>query len=299
MSSTARAAGVHVSPPGGKPDANVLARFLRQPELYVVLFGFLLNFWWEVSQIPFYTGINRGNPYFGENTVAMKSFFVTTFWRAAFLDALLVLGGCLLMTQIYQNRYWFVHSEKGKPAWLGYLVVTAICVTFLVYLEVSAFDKGLWGYSEIMPTLFRKIGVVPVAALCWTPTIILLLARRIVLGFDLRRPPARRRGAERGRRRQTDRPLPPEVEGHDDRPRAVQPPDALQAGRPLLQHGVRLLGGELHGVADLRRERHHATTARPTVFFNFDRIGGVGGNDLDAPGLRRSRSSTRPRPPAS
>ncbi len=180
--------------PGGKPDANVVARFLRQPEVYVVLFGFLLNFWWEVSQIPFYTGVNRGNPYFGENTVAMKTFFVTTFWRASLLDALLVLGAFLLVGQVYQDRYWFVHGgrllggAKGArlSAWIGYVVATLVCVAFLVYLEVSAFDSGLWGYSEIMPTLFTKIGVVPVAALCLTPTIVLLLARRIVLGFDLR-----------------------------------------------------------------------------------------------------------------
>jgi hypothetical protein len=189
--------------PGGKPDANVFARFFRQPEVYVVLFGFLLNFWWEVSQIPFYTGVNRGNPYFGENTVAMKTFFVTTFWRASLLDALLVLGAFLLVSQLYQDRYWFVRGGRlfggangaRLPAWIGYAVVTLVCVAFLVYLEVSAFDSGLWGYSEIMPTLFTKIGVVPVAALLLTPTIILLLARRIVLGFDLR-PAAR---AEKGR----------------------------------------------------------------------------------------------------
>jgi hypothetical protein len=140
-----------------------------------------------LSSIPKMFAGNRGRPYFGENSVAMKSFFVTTFWRASLLDALLVLGACLLMSQIYQNRYWFVHSEKGKPAWLGYVVVTAVCVAFLVYLEVSAFDKGLWGYSEIMPTLFRKIGVIPVVALCWTPTIILLLVRRLMLGFNLQK----------------------------------------------------------------------------------------------------------------
>ena len=187
--------------PGGKPDANIFARFLRQPEVSVVLFGFLLNFWWEVSQIPFYTGVNRGNPYFGENTVAMKTFFVTTFWRASLLDALLVLGAFLLVSQLYQDRYWFVRggrlfgSAKAArlPAWIGYAAATLVCVAFLVYLEVSAFDSGLWGYSEIMPTLFTKIGVVPVAALLITPTIILLLARRIVLGFDLR-PAAGKKG---------------------------------------------------------------------------------------------------------
>jgi hypothetical protein len=188
--------------PGGKPDANIFARFFRQPEVSVVLFGFLLNFWWEVSQIPFYTGVNRGNPYFGENTVAMKTFFVTTFWRASFLDALLVLGAFLLVSQLYQDRYWFVRGGRlfggadgaPLPAWIGYAAVTLVCVAFLVYLELSAFDSGLWGYSEIMPTLFVKIGVVPVAALLLTPTIVLLLARRIVLGFDLR--PAARGGRQ-------------------------------------------------------------------------------------------------------
>jgi hypothetical protein len=190
--------------PGGRPDANVLARFFRQPEVYVVLFGFLLNFWWEVSQVPFYLGINRGRPYFGENTVAMKWFFVTTFWRASLLDALLVLGAFLVAGQVYQDRYWFVRGgrlfgrESGVrlPAWAGYALVTLVCVAFLVYLEISAFDSGLWGYSPIMPTLFTKIGVVPVAALLVTPTVILLLARRVILGFDLR--PVTIRAPKRG-----------------------------------------------------------------------------------------------------
>jgi hypothetical protein len=180
--------------PGGKPDANFLTRFFRQPEVFIVVFGFLLSFCWEVSQIPFYTGINRGRPYFGENTVAMKGFFVATFWRASFLDALLVLGAFLLVSQLYQDRYWFVRGgrllgrekEAALPAWVGYVLATVVCVAFLVFLEVSAFDSGLWGYSEIMPTLFRKIGLVPVLALCWTPTVVLLLSRRIILGFDLK-----------------------------------------------------------------------------------------------------------------
>jgi hypothetical protein len=104
--------------------------------------------------------------------------FFATFWRASFLDALLVLGAFLLVAQVYQDRYWFLRSGRllGSPkglqlsAWPGYLLATLICMAFVVYLEVSAFDKRLWGYSEAMPTLFRKIGIVPVFALCWTPT---------------------------------------------------------------------------------------------------------------------------------
>lgn len=84
-----------------------LLRFLLQPEILIVVFGFFFNFFWEVSQIPMYTGINRGISYFGENTVEMKLFFVETFWRAAFLDALLVVGAHLLTMVILKSRFWF------------------------------------------------------------------------------------------------------------------------------------------------------------------------------------------------
>ena len=86
-------------------------------------------------------------------------------------------------------------------------------------------------------------------------------------------------------------PLPAEVERHDDRPRAVQPPDALPAGRPLLQHGVRLLGRELQASGRSSWRTASPTTARPTVFFNFDRIGGDRRQRLDAARLSQTRWS--------
>ena len=169
--------------PGG---SNAFGRALLQPELLVVLFGFFFNFWWEVSQIAMYTGINRGITYFGENTVEMKLFFVQTFWRAAFLDALLILGAFLLASQIYQDRYWFARGggflgskKRPLPKWVGYVVVTSVCVAFLIYLEISSFDQQLWEYSRLMPTLFTKIGLTPVGGLLVSPTLVLLLVKRV------------------------------------------------------------------------------------------------------------------------
>jgi len=175
-------------PPPMRPDAgHPLARFLLQPEVLIVLLGFFFNFWWEVSQIPMYTGINRGIPYFGENTVEMKLFFVQTFWRAALLDALLILGAHLLTSQIYQDRYWFVRGggflgsrERPLPAWVGYLVATLVCVAFLIYLEISSYDQQLWEYSRLMPTLWTKIGLTPVGGLLISPSLVLLAARRLM-----------------------------------------------------------------------------------------------------------------------
>jgi hypothetical protein len=183
-----RAEGDRAWPRPMRPDAeSPVLRALLQPELLMVVFGFFFNFWWEVSQIPMYTGINRGVPYFGENTVEMKLFFVQTFWRAAFLDALLILGAHLLTSQIYQDRYWFVRGggllgsrERPVAAWIGYVVATLVCVAFLIYLEISSYDQQLWAYSRLMPTLFTKIGLTPVGGLLISPTLVLLLTRRVM-----------------------------------------------------------------------------------------------------------------------
>ena len=165
---------------------NPVLRLLLQPEVLIVVFGFFFNFFWEVSQIPMYTGINRGVPYFGENTVEMKLFFVETFWRAAFLDALLVVGAYLLTMIILRNRFWF--SEGGtvfgirtltvRP-WVGFVIATAICVAFLTYLEIRAYDQNLWEYTHLMPLITTKIGLTPIGGLLVSPTLVYLLTRRV------------------------------------------------------------------------------------------------------------------------
>ena len=169
------------------PDVrNPILRFIIQPEILVVVFGFFFNYFWEVSQVPLYEGINRGIPYFGENTVEMKLFFVQTFWRAAFLDALLLVGAHLLTMAILRERFWFsrgghlfgIRTLAVRP-WVGFAISTFICVAFLVYLEVSAFDQGLWAYSRLMPTLFTRVGIAPVGGLLVSPTLVFLLTRRV------------------------------------------------------------------------------------------------------------------------
>jgi hypothetical protein len=165
---------------------NPALRFLIQPEILIVIFGFFFNFFWEVSQVPMYEGINRGIAYFGENTVEMKLFFVQTFWRAAFLDALLLVGAHLLTLAILRERFWFfkggrlfgIRSLTVKP-WVGYVIATSICVAFLIYLEISAFDQNLWAYSRLMPTLFTKIGLTPIGGLLVSPSLVFLLTRRV------------------------------------------------------------------------------------------------------------------------
>ena len=114
-----------------------------------------------------------------------------TLWRAAFLDALLIQGAHLLTSQLYQDRFWYIRGgglfgmkHQPVPIWVGFIFMTVICVAFLIYLEISSFDQQLWEYSRLMPTLFTKIGLTPVGGLLISPTLILLLTRRIFRGEE-------------------------------------------------------------------------------------------------------------------
>ncbi|MHA1271402.1 MAG: hypothetical protein ACTSPY_16535 [Candidatus Helarchaeota archaeon] len=77
-------------------------------EFLIWFFGFLLNFCWEISQIPFYQGWNRGAYWFGENTLEMRIHFVYVFWEASIGDGLIILGIHLFITLICWNRKWFI-----------------------------------------------------------------------------------------------------------------------------------------------------------------------------------------------
>jgi len=48
---------------------DTVIKLFQQPEVYILLFGYFLNYMWEVSQIPFYGGYNSGRYWIGENTI--------------------------------------------------------------------------------------------------------------------------------------------------------------------------------------------------------------------------------------
>ena len=68
-----------------------------------------------------------------------------------------------------------------------------------------------------------------------------------------------------------------------------------RAGRPLLQHGVRLLGGELHASGRSSSRTASPTTTRPTSSSTSTASAASAGNVWMHPAFRAARSSRRPR----
>lgn len=161
-------------------------------EAWIFLFGFLLNFCWEVSQIPFYLGYNLGRTWFGTNTIETRATFVRVFWEATLADACWVLAFHLLVSALYWDKYWYVRGGtlfgRGRvrlPAWAGYLLGAALGFGTLVVAEWTSVTADLWGYSTIMPLICPDVGLVPVLGMTWTPPAAYALARRVTRGKAL------------------------------------------------------------------------------------------------------------------
>lgn len=166
---------------------------LLLPELYIILFGFLINFWYEVSQVPFFLGVNRGQSYFEPNTFETRIFFVQTFNRAAFLDSIIVLGCHVINSILYGSRLWFVRGGsllgKGKitmKSWIGYLLSAIVASGFLILTEYNAAVNDLWDYHESMPMIW-ELGLIPIIAMLITPNLSYLLAKLVYKGNIQRR----------------------------------------------------------------------------------------------------------------
>jgi hypothetical protein len=167
---------------------KILRAILTTPELYIILFGFLINFWYEVSQVPFFLGVNRGQSYFEPNTFETRLFFVKTFNRAGFLDSLICLGCHVINSIVFGSRFWFVRGGKlfgfGKKhmkPWIGHILSAIIASGFLVYTEYNAAVNDLWDYDPSMPLIW-EMGLIPIVAMLFTPNLAFIFTGMVYKG---------------------------------------------------------------------------------------------------------------------
>jgi hypothetical protein len=112
----------------------------------IIAFSFLLNFAWEMLQMPLYEGMEPG---------IQTTLFCAL---AAVADALMVLLIYYAFGLIYKSPLWIKH--------LNYVRVILLILTGglgAVLMELRHLDTGTWGYKQTMPLIpFVKVGVLPV-----------------------------------------------------------------------------------------------------------------------------------------
>jgi hypothetical protein len=134
------------------------------PEIWVIVFGFLLNFPWEMLQAPFFTGMTEG-----------------PFWEITRHCTEATLGDILILL----ISYWAVAAFTGrkrlwilKPKRQEVIFFLSIGLFITVVFEILATGPlKLWEYKEIMPTYF-SIGLAPMLQWIILPLVLLYFFQR-------------------------------------------------------------------------------------------------------------------------
>lgn len=139
--------------------------WLNSPEWNVSLFSFLLSFFWEIQQMPFYQvpselscfNINRDCTL---ATVGDVGISLTSFWVVAALS---------------KSRQWVYQPNRWQIS-----VFTLVGVVITVVFEALATGPlDVWAYASFMPTLpFLGTGLVPLSMWLLIPPLTIWFVKR-------------------------------------------------------------------------------------------------------------------------
>lgn len=140
-----------------------------QPWAALALFAFLLNFAWEVIQVPFYREIEDA-PHW-EATLACL--------RAAAGDVAITIGAYGVVA-MRSGRHWLGHPTSARLA--SFVGVGLLATGVIELLSVHVLDR--WAYGPHVPVVLG-VGLPPLLQWLLLPPIVVWLARRH-LGWNLR-----------------------------------------------------------------------------------------------------------------
>lgn len=146
--------------------SNTWHRLLALPEFNVALLAFLLNFVWEMMQVPFYVSMPEmphweGVLFCARATLGDVAIAVVSYWVVA------ALAG--------SGRAWILSPVRRDVA--GF-VVTGVAITAVLEVVFTRVWHR-WSYSEMMPVVpALEVGLVPVLQWIVLPPLIVWLVRR-------------------------------------------------------------------------------------------------------------------------
>ena len=143
-------------------------RFTDWPEFNVFVFAVLLNFPWELMQVPFYQGMGAA-AHWGAVKVCT---------RATLGDGIIMLIAYWGAAIVARDRWWFL-----KPRPMPLVVLLAVGVAITVFLErlATVSDDPDWGwrYAETMPIVpGLGIGLTPLLQWIVLPLVLVWFVKR-------------------------------------------------------------------------------------------------------------------------
>lgn len=150
---------------------NILIdRMTQYVEVHITLFAFLLNFVWELLQLPLFGGFDDVHHY----DVILHC------TKATFGDVVISLSAFYCACLFSGTRNWIVESDK-----IGLSVFFAIGLLITVIFELLATGPlNRWEYSPLMPIVpVIRVGLSPIMQWIVIPFIQLWIVRRMLLSY--------------------------------------------------------------------------------------------------------------------
>ena len=148
----------------GKFLQSSLAAIVNAPEVNLLGFAFMLNFVWELMQVPFFEPLPDLPHWEGVKLCGLASIG----------DAAIVLVAFWCVAAAARSRAWILNPRRRDLA--GFI---GIGVLVMIGLEWSALATGRWRYSEAMPAIpVLGVGLMPVLQWSLLPLLAAWLVRR-------------------------------------------------------------------------------------------------------------------------
>jgi hypothetical protein len=142
-----------------------MKRCLETPEFGVVVFSLLLNFPWEMWQIPFFLGMAQQSHWAGVKACS----------QATFGDAAIALMAFLMTAWLAGSRNWILAPAK----WQVLIYIGIGIVTTIAFEDMATRRDGRWIYAESMPRLpIFGTGLLPLLQWLIIPLLVIWFVRR-------------------------------------------------------------------------------------------------------------------------
>lgn len=135
------------------------------PEIHISIFGFLLNFIWEVWQVPLFQGM--------DNLTHFEATLHCTL--AALGDVIILLVAFWIIALTARSRRWIIHPKIIQVT--GFIAIGAVITVGFEAIAIHVLNR--WQYTAAMPTLpILGTGITPILQWLIIPPVIVSMMRR-------------------------------------------------------------------------------------------------------------------------
>ena len=147
--------------------------WLNSPELNVGIFSFLLNFFWEMQQMPFY-----------QIPVEFSCFEMTRSCTLATIgDVGISIAAFRTVAAISKSRQWFHQPTRWQ---INSFILVGVVIT-VVFEALATGMFNAWKYAALMPTLpFLGTGLLPLLQWVLIPPVVIWFVKRQLSDFRRR-----------------------------------------------------------------------------------------------------------------